>query len=102
MAAMGCTGHSAQQPSFETPEAAVEALVAAAEKPDVAELQRILGPGTKALLESGDAVADRAEREGFLKRYRARHRLVVGGPDDLVLQVGEDDWPLPIPLVREG
>jgi hypothetical protein len=99
---MGCAKHDAQQPSFETSEAAVEALVAAAEKTDVAELQRILGPGTEDLLESGDAIADRAEREGFLKRYHARHRLVVGGPADVVLQVGEDNWPLPIPLVREG
>jgi hypothetical protein len=99
---MGCAKYDVQQPSFETPEAAVEALVAAAGKDDVAELQRILGPGTEELLESGDAIADRAEREGFLKRYHARHRLVVGGPADVVLQVGEDNWPLPIPLVREG
>ena len=102
MTVLGCAKHGAQPPSFDTPEAAVDALVAAAEKHDVAELQRLLGPGTENLLESGDEVADRAEREGFLKRYRARHRLVVGGPDDFVLQVGEDDWPLPIPLVREG
>jgi hypothetical protein len=102
MTVLGCAKHAAQQPSFETPEAAVDALVAAAEKHDVAELARLLGPGTEYLLESGDAVADRGEREGFLKRYHARHRLVVGGPDDFVLQVGEDHWPLPIPLVREG
>jgi hypothetical protein len=102
LAMHGCAKHRAQQPSFETPEAAVDALVAATEKHDVAELERLLGPGTEYLLESGDGVADRAEREGFLKRYHARHRLVVGGPDDFVLQVGADDWPLPIPLVREG
>jgi hypothetical protein len=102
ISALGCAKHGAQQPSFDTPEAAVEALVVAAEKHDVAELQQLLGPGTADLLDSGDHVADRAEREGFLKRYHARHRLVVGGPDDFVLQVGEDDWPLPMPLVREG
>jgi hypothetical protein len=38
--------------------------------------------------------------QAFLARYRVKHQLVTGGPDDLVLQVGEDDWPLPIPLVR--
>jgi hypothetical protein len=98
----GCAKRGAEQPSFDTPEAAVEALVAWAEKGDVAELGRLLGPGTEDLLSSGDEVADRAEREGFLKRYKVRHRLAVGGPDDIVLQVGEDDWPLPIPLVRQA
>ena len=102
MVVSGCAKRApgAEHLSFDTPEAAVVALVAAAEKHDVQELGRLLGPGTGDLLSSGDDVADRAEREGFLKRYRARHRLVTGGPDDIVLQVGEDDWPLPIPLVR--
>jgi hypothetical protein len=87
--------------TFATPEEAVSALAAAAEKHDVAQLQRLFGPGTEDLLASGDDVADRATREAFLKRFQTRHQLVAGGPDDLVLQVGEDDWPLPIPLVRE-
>ena len=102
MTVVGCARRDMQQPTFATPESAVDALVAAAEKHDVAELQRLLGPGTKDLLESGDAIADRAERDGFLERYHVRHRLVVGGPDDVVLLVGQDNWPLPIPLVREG
>ena len=96
----GCAKRSGEQPSFDTPEAAIEALVAAAGEGDVAELERLLGPGTQGLLSSGDEIADRAEREGFLRRYQARRRLVAGGTDDLALQVGEDDWPLPIPLVR--
>ena len=102
MSACEKRGPGAEHLSFDTAEAAVAALVAAAEKHDVDELGRLLGPGTEDLLSSGDEVSDRAEREAFLKRYRARHRLVAGGPDDAVLQVGEDDWPLPIPLVREA
>ena len=87
--------------TFATPEEAVTALAAAAEKHDVAHLQRLFGPGTEGLLRSGDEVADRSGREAFSKRFQERHQLVSGGPDDLVLQVGEDDWPLPIPLVRK-
>jgi hypothetical protein len=87
---------------FATPDEAVTALAAAAAKHDVAELGRLFGPGTEELLTSGDDVADRAAREAFLKRFQSRHQLVSGGPNDLVLQVGEDDWPLPIPLVREN
>jgi hypothetical protein len=87
--------------TFATPEEAVTALAAAAERHDVPKLQQLFGPGTEDLLSSGDEVADKAAREAFLKRFQARQQLVSGGPDDLVLQVGEDDWPLPIPLVKQ-
>jgi hypothetical protein len=87
--------------SFVNPEDAVAALVAAVEANDLQLLQSMLGPGTQALLSSGDDAADRNARESFVRRYHAQHRFVTGGPDDLVLQVGEDQWPLPIPLVRQ-
>jgi len=88
--------------SFATPDEAVAALVAAAQQGDVATLQNLLGPGSERLLSSGDAVEDKRERETFLARYQAHHELVAGSPSDLVLLVGDDRWPLPIPLVRTG
>jgi hypothetical protein len=90
------------QTSFATPDEAVAALVAAGEKQDMAALQAMLGPDSAGLLSSGDPVQDQKERDGFLKRYAAYHELVAGGPDDLVLLVGEDRWPLTIPLVRRS
>ena len=100
----GCTRResSGEEPlSYSTPDEAVAALVAALEKHDVQELKRVLGPGTDELVASGDDVADRAAREAFLARYREQHRFVAGSPGDVVLQVGANEWPLPIPLVRE-
>lgn len=88
--------------TFASPEAAVEALIAASEKSDVAALKDILGPGTDELVSSGDAVVDQSEREAFVARYREKHEFVAGTPDHLVLQVGTDEWPLPIPLVRNS
>jgi hypothetical protein len=88
------------QPSFATPEEAVAALVTAGEKEGVETLQTLLGPGTAEVVSSGDPVADRSAREAFLKRYQEYHELVAGGPNDLALLVGDDRWPLPIPLVR--
>lgn len=85
---------------FSTPEQAVMALVAALEQSDVARAERLLG--MQGLLSSGDDIADRAARERFLSHYRERHELVAGGPNDLVLQVGRDPWPMPIPLVRRS
>jgi len=88
--------------TFDRPEDAVAALVAAVEKHDRTELTRLLGAGSEPLLSSGDPVADSTEREAFLVRYRAKNSLVAGSLDDVVLQVGEDDWPLPIPIVRRN
>ena len=90
----------AAQRSFDSPESAVTALVTALEQRDRATLAAMLGPDSDALLSSGDAVADSTARAEFLARYAEKSALVAGGPDDLVLQVGPDDWPFPIPLVR--
>lgn len=83
---------------FSTPEQAVAALITALERNDMARIDGLLG--VQGLLSSGDEVADNAARERFLSRYRERNELVAGGPNDLVLQVGEDPWPMPIPLIR--
>lgn len=85
---------------FSTPEQAVAALVTMLERDDIAGAERLLGvPG---LLSSGDDIADRAARERFLSRYHEKSELMAGGPNDLVLQVGRDPWPMPIPLVRRA
>jgi hypothetical protein len=103
--ALGCAKpaqNAAAPASFATPDEATAALVAAVEKNDAAGLQALFGPGSANLVSSGDSVEDAKEREAFLKRYRAYHELVAGSPNDLVLLVGEDHWPMPIPLVRKA
>jgi len=103
----GCARQPAPQatttPGFDTPEAAVTAFVAALEKNDVASLQALLGPGSEELLDSGDAVQDSGDRAEFLAAYAAKHVLTDDGADRKVLVIGEQDWPMPIPLVqRDG
>ena len=89
-----------KQPRFTTPERAVEALAAALKTNNTGALATILGPGSDPLLSSGDPVADQAERERFLARYEEKRRLEADGDDRMLLYVGEDDWPMAIPLVR--
>jgi hypothetical protein len=88
------------QSSFESPEAAVDALVVALEKNDVAALAAILGPDSEDILSSGDDVADAAGRAGFLADFKVKHALIAEGQDIRVLEVGANAWPLPVPLVR--
>ena len=61
--------------TFETPEQAVESLIAAIRKGDNKEILAILGPQAKTLVSSGDPVADRALGERFVRAYDASHGL---------------------------
>ena len=92
---------SAQQ-GFATPQAAVDALVAAARGDDTARLGRILGPGSDRLIRSGDPVADDQGRERFVAAYETRSRIDQEGDDRATLLIGEKDWPFPFPLVKRG
>jgi hypothetical protein len=90
-----------QQESFPTPEQAVDALVAANRATRMGELLAILGPDGAKLIHSGDPVADRRGRERFVAAYDEAHKLELEGQDKAILIVGKEDWPFPIPLVRE-
>jgi hypothetical protein len=90
-----------QHASFKTPQEAVDAFVAAVQKGDEAELRKLLGPDVDELLASGDAVQDKANRQRFLDLYQAKHSLSEEGSGKMVLVVGGDDWPFPIPVVQQ-
>jgi hypothetical protein len=85
---------------FDTPEQAVQAFVAALEKNDTAQLSTLLGADSEALFDSGDAVQDAGDRAEFLAAYAAKNALTDDGADRKVLVVGDQDWPLPIPIVK--
>ena len=93
---------SSPQKSFESPEAGVSALVDAVTTNDQKLLQSILGKRSRKLLNSGDEVADARNREAFLKEYDEANKIVLEGDTRATLMIGDDEWPLPIPLVKAG
>jgi hypothetical protein len=93
---------SIRQKSFASPEEAVKALVVAVKANDKKEMLAILGPEGKELISSGDEVADKAGREKFLKAYDKMNKLEKASADKMILHVGKDDWPLPIPIVEKN
>jgi hypothetical protein len=101
LALAGCGG-AAKHPSYATAEEAVAALVAAVESGDVAKLSAVLGDESEAIVNSGDPVADAKERATFLTMYGEKHALVPEGDARMTLQVGANDWPLPVPLVKDA
>jgi hypothetical protein len=91
-----------EQKTFATPAEAVKALMTAVESGDPDALFAIFGDDGKDLVSSGDAVQDKAVREGFVKAYRAKHSIVTVDEKTRLLQVGMKDWQMPIPIVQEG
>jgi hypothetical protein len=90
-----------QQRTFESPEVAVRTLVDTLRKNDTKGLIEILGPESRPLIDSADPVADRASRAAFVEAYDRAHRL-QGGGGKVVLYVGTEEFPMPIPLVPAG
>jgi Protein of unknown function (DUF2950) len=90
--------------AFDSPEAATQALIDAASKNDVAALRAILGSSAKGILTSGDPKQDESERQEFAKIAGQKHHLVKSSINTriMVLLVGDQDWPFPIPLLHDG
>lgn len=95
-------GSSQNQKTFTTPNEAADAFVQAAKSFDVPGLEQILGPGSEDLVASVDSVRDKSIAVAFAAEAQERNSVVVDpkNPDRATLVVGNEDWPLPIPIVK--
>ena len=94
-------GTALTQKGFATPEEAVKAFAAAMASNDEKELLSIFGMAGKELISSGDPVRDQHRRDAFMADYNRKNQLAQEGPRT-VLNIGEKDWPFPVPLVKKG
>src|SRR3954469_16365842 len=99
-AQLGACASSAPAKGYDTPEAAVDSLVAALRSNDQKELHSLPGPESDDLLDSGDQVADANGRAEFLKHYDEKHKVERRDENSMPLDVGQTYWPLPIPVVK--
>lgn len=92
------------QKTFDTPQAAADALVQAAGAFDVPALLDILGQGSRDLVVSQDPVSDKTRANDFaaLAREKQSINLDPKSPNRAELVVGNNEWPLPIPLVKRN
>lgn len=90
------------QKAFDTPQQAANALIQAADPYDVPALTRILGPQGVDLVSSEDPVQDKNLAAAFAKKAQEKQAINIDptNPARATLAVGNDDWPLPIPIVR--
>jgi hypothetical protein len=93
-------GCEPKQKTYATPEAAVENFIKAAEGNDPRALLKVLGQEAEPLVNSGDAVEDKNSRDSFVQSFKTAHSLDTSDPERVTLEVGEDRFPFPIPVVR--
>jgi Protein of unknown function (DUF2950) len=93
-------GKTQPQKSFPTAMEAAQALADAYKSADPKVLVEILGPKGHRLVSSGDLVLDRIERDWFISLYEEGHEIIPESRSRAVLQLGKDEQPYPIPIVK--
>jgi hypothetical protein len=89
------------QKTFSSPEEATKAFVAAAQTNDEKAMLDILGPDGKEIVSSGDETEDAENHANFARKYEEMHRFVKEPDGSVVLYIGAENWPTPIPLAMK-
>jgi hypothetical protein len=88
--------------TFDSPKAAADALVQAAASGDQAAVMALFGADGKDLVNSGDAVEDKNRMAKFAELAKQKMAIQTEGANKAIVNVGPEDWPLPVPLVQSG
>jgi hypothetical protein len=98
---------AAAQPTaktFSTPKQAADAMVLAVKNDDVTTLLEIFGPDGKDFIVTGDDVQDKNSRASFTAMVQEKMHVDVApsNPNRAILYIGTEDWPTPVPIVKQG
>jgi Protein of unknown function (DUF2950) len=90
--------------TFDSPQQAADALVAAADKFDVPAMEQLFGPTTKDVIFSREPAQDRERAREFVARAREKEEVSIDpkNRNRAILLFGKDNWPFPVPLVKRG
>src|SRR5438093_9684151 len=91
-----------QQKLFDTPKQAADALIQVAANFDPAAAKEILGPDSEDIVASEDPVQDKNRAAEFAAKAKEKSSIEIDKKDPrrAILLVGNDDFPLPIPVVK--
>jgi hypothetical protein len=89
------------QRQFDAPEAAASALAHAIMIDDEEQLLDVLGEAADELIYSGDPVQDDQAISRFVAAYNQKHKLVKEADGSYRMLIGDDEWPVPIPIVQD-
>jgi len=86
--------------TFATPDEAAKALLNGFKTNDADELKAIFGPDVEKKISSGDPVSDRHDRDVMALAMGQSWRWNALGSDRMELIIGDEQWPLPVPLAK--
>src|SRR6058998_3716902 len=91
-----------KQKEFDTPKQAADALIQVAANFDVAASKEILGPDSEEIVSSEDPVQDKNRAAEFAAKAKEKTSIEMDkkNPNLAILLVGNDNFPLPIPIVK--
>ena len=95
-------GQAAADRAFATPEDAVKALIDTVKTGNVDALLVMFGPEGKELIASSDPATARLNRRVFAVAVAEQWHLEDAASNRKTLVVGNEDWPFPVPLVKES
>jgi hypothetical protein len=90
------------QKTYASPDEAARALIDVVKKSDLDGLIAMLGPDGKELAETADPATGRRHREVFTVAAAEGWHLEEMGADKRSLVIGNENWPFPIPIVKDG
>lgn len=88
------------QKGFTTANDAVQAFIAAYKTYDEQALLTIFGDEMQEILYSGDPVRDKQVHDSFFAKYDHKNSI-LGEGENMILTIGDDDWPFSIPLIKK-
>jgi hypothetical protein len=93
-----------QEKTFDTPQQAADAMILAVKNDDVAALLEIFGPDGKDFVDTKDSVQDKNSRATFAAMAAEKMHVDTDphNPNRAILSVGNEDWPTPVPIVKQG
>src|SRR6266481_3066419 len=92
------------QKQFDAPKQAADALVQVATNLDVAAAKEVLGPDGEDIVSSEDPVMDKKRATEFANKAKEKMSVETSkkSPNQAILIVGNDNFPLPIPIVKQN
>jgi hypothetical protein len=93
-----------QQKTFGTPQQAADAMILAAKNDDVTALVEIFGPAGKDFVSTADDVQDKNSRAAFAALAQQKMHVDIDphNPNRAILSIGSEDWPTPVPIVKQA
>ncbi len=101
MATLPASTDAMAQQKFESPEEAANALMGAIRSNDKANILSILGPQYEAQFVTPDWDAETETRRKVAEAAEERQVLQPISDDTIEVVIGAEEWPLPIPLIRD-